>query len=1381
MNKINQSELKKIIPYIPEDIISEKIRDQLSPDIKKNIIEGSLLLVDLSGFSNLSDKITKSGKFAPEEILNILNKFFSTILDVTTEFGGILLKFSGDAMLVLFRGVGGNIRKKSRLQAISCAYTIRERLIQLGIIETPIGPVNLTVNMAINNGRFTDLRVGSHIRIERIITGSIVEELARCEDATEPGEISLTRRAYKYMEDNIDVRPKRGTLFLSLTDIRFNPTDHKVKTKDIIETTSLEIDRLKSYLPIGVFEKLISLPEDLPLIGEHRKAVILFINYRGLKRDLAIQNVFFNTAHRIVRKYDGMINKIDPFKTGERLMVVFGVPTAHEDDELRASFCAVELMKSLLAENRELRMKVGMHSGHLFAGNLGSQSRREYTVIGGTVNIASRLMEASPSNTILSSEEFKEKIALRFWLNPIGHLHLKGIEKPMPVSIIQNIRRVPLLVSERRSLIGRNKEVDEITRCINEVKEGKGTILTIEGEAGIGKTRLVEEALSIAVENSFRIYKGDCTGFGRDIPFYPWRNILNDIFGLSPFEDRDVAEEKVSAILKGFGQSEWTPVLCQSMGFDVQDTPLTASLDLELKRQRVFDMVLYILKRMAHSEPILIIIDDLQWIDPTSKDLLYFVSSRITNDRLFITLALRPEIDISDIKSYKNSNYINLTPLDFNSIKKLIIDRAGLKEISDTFTNLILEISNGNPFYTEEIVNLLFEKMVIHKDEKGNVIIKEDIQEIDIPQTVNDIILSRVDFLDEKTKGVLKVASVIGRTFRLKVLDALQDIANGEELKRVLKELERLDITLLNQGDPDFEYIFKHLMTHEVVYSTIPYAFRIELHGKVARYLEEEMWGDISGRYELIAYHYSNANQYEKAYEYYFKAAEKAARSLSCRDGLKLYELSKNNLIKVFENKLIDERNYLMKIYEILFGMGTLYSILGDRDNEGKIANELNDISIKLDDDLHKARASLFNSSYLIETGVVDTARGEAEKTYKIATEIKNDELRARALLLIGKSHTIKIEMDKALEYTTKSYNLSKKIGLKEVMISSLINIGVIYHLSGQLNDALENSQKALAISEEMDDLLSQMKIINRIGEIYGQMGELEKAREYHENLLTISRRVGARLYEMLSLICLGLNDLGRMLPESAMKFFWEALSVAEDIKSTRGIGLIYLNIGVLSIDIGLYEKAEEYLRKALEKGKEIGDKLTEGRTYTQLGRLGVMVGKHEFAEEYLTKAEKIAVQGGIKELELDILFFRILILIDRGQYKEASKISKNLMTISDEIGNKLYVILSGILRAITLAGMKGFEKEEKELLSEILSLKDKTDLNMKELFEIDSYLALYHYVVDNRENLVRIVQELKATITRTISEISDISLKKSFMSSYLVSKIMNISERLNI
>jgi len=1375
-----QSELKKIMPYIPEDIISEKIKDPLSPDIRKNILEGSLLLVDLSGFSDLSDRISKSGRFAPEDILTILNKFFSTILDVAADFGGILLKFSGDAMLVLFRGTGGNIRKKSRLQAISCAYIIRERLVQLGSIETPIGPVTLTVNMAINNGRFTDLRVGSHIRIERIISGSIVEELARCEDATEPGEISLTRRAYKYMEDLINVKPKRGTLFLSLSDIRFSPGDYKVK-REVIDTSSLEIDRLKPYLPIGVFEKLISLPEDLPLIGEHRKAVILFVNYRGLKRDLAVQNIFFNTAHRIVRKYDGMINKIDPFKTGERLMVVFGVPTAHEDDEMRASLCALELMKALLLENRELRMKVGMHSGHLFAGNLGSQDRREYTVIGGTVNIASRLMEATPSNTVLTSEELKEKIIMRFWLNPIGHLKLKGIEKPTPVSIIQGVRRVPLLVSERRSIIGRDTEVNEIKRCIKEVKESKGTILTIEGEAGIGKTRLVEEALSIAVENSFRIYKGDCTGFGRDIPFYPWRSILNDIFGLTPFEDRDVAEEKVNAILKGFGQSEWTPVLCQAMGFDVQDTPLTASLDSELKRQRVFDMVLYILKRMAGSEPMLIIIDDLQWIDPTSKDLLYFISPRITHDRLFIILALRPEIDISDIKSYKNSNHINLTPLDFHSIEKLIKDRTGLSEIQSAFTNLILDISNGNPFYTEEIVNLLFEKKVIIKDEKGKVTIKENIQEIDIPQTVNDIILSRVDFLNEKTKGVLKVASVIGRTFRLKVLDALQDIAIGEELKQVLKDLERLDITLLNQGDPDFEYIFKHLMTHEVVYSTIPHAVRIELHGEVAKYLEEEMWGDISGRYELIAYHYSNANQYKKAYEYYFKAAEKAARSLSCRDGLKLYELAKSNLTKAFENKLINERDYLLKRYEISSGMGMLYSILGDRDNEGSIAKELNDISIKLDDDLLKAKAFLFNSSFLIETGVIDTAREEAEKTFRIATEIKNDELSARALLLIGKSYSIKIEMDRALEYITKSFNLAKKIGLKEVMITSLTSIAAIYHIGGQLKEALENSQKALAISEEIDDLLSQMKIINRIGEIYGQMGELEKAREYHENLLNISRMVGARLFEMLSLICIGLNDMGKMLLESAMKYFQDALSVAEDIKSTRGEGLIYLNMGVLATDTGLYKEAEEYLEKAHEKCMEIGDKLTEGRVYTQLGRLGVMIGKNEFAETYLKKAEEIAVQGGIKELEIEILFYRTLMLIDKGQYREASEISGNLMTISDEIGNSLYIILSGILKAISFAGTGDFEEEEKDLISKTLSLKEKSVLNLKELFEVDSYLAFYYYVIDNRDRLIEYIHKSKSTITRAISDISNINLKKAFMSSHLVDKIMNISERLSI
>jgi class 3 adenylate cyclase/tetratricopeptide (TPR) repeat protein len=678
--------------------------------------------------------------------------------------------------------------------------------------------------------------------------------------------------------------------------------------------------------------------------GERRVVTILFCDVKGstamaenLDPEAWAQTIQRALDHltRPVHRHAGTLAEV----RGDGILAFFGAPLAHEDDPQRAVLAGLEMIEGLRGfqeqlqheRNLEFNVRVGIHTGLVVVGEVGNGQQGEYAAFGDAVNLAARMEQTAQPGTVQISAQTYRLVRKAFACRALGEIKVKGKRRPVAAYRVLGLKSqpAPLRGLARQGLhsqmVGRESEFAAAKENFERLLAGQGGILGIFGEAGIGKSRLVEEIRRNLPVDGLRWLESHALIDDASIPYWPLREILHAYAGIDDQDGEDQAWDKLENCIKalfpeqavGAGAesnvapaptvAEILPYLASLLGLKVRDEYLerVKYLDGEALGKQIFLASRRFFERLAHARPVALVFEDLQWIDEASASLLEHLLPLTNQAPLLVAVLSRPSWEtpagrlVEVIERDYSAHYtvVRLVPLSQSDSVRLVHNLLEIEALPEELRSRILGKAEGNPFFLEEILRALIDLGAIRRESaRGRWRATARIENLDIPDSVQRVILARIDRLEPGAKQVLRMASVIGRSFLYRVLQAVEkakgrpDVRPGErKLDESLTELQTIELIQEKQRTPELAYIFKHALAQETTYESILLDERRRLHAQVGAAIENLFAGRLEEFYGLLAHHYAKAEAWEKAQAYLLKAADQAVHMAADSEALAHY------------------------------------------------------------------------------------------------------------------------------------------------------------------------------------------------------------------------------------------------------------------------------------------------------------------------------------------------------------------------------------------------------------------------------------------------------------------------------------------------------------
>jgi class 3 adenylate cyclase/tetratricopeptide (TPR) repeat protein len=727
-----------------------------------------------------------------------------------------------------------------------------------------------------------------------------------------------------------------------------------------------KLTKIQKYLPKGLTEKILSQKDRIE--GERKQVTVMFCDMEsftplsellGIEEAYSIMDQVYEILINKVHDYEGTVNEM----TGDGIMALFGAPVALEDAPQRAIRSSLAIHREMAKFSDQLKqekkdalpvkMRIGIHTGPVVVGTVGNDLRVEFKAVGDTVNLASRMEgQAQPGTTYITEDTFKLTEGL-FRFEGLGQRMIKGKEKPINIYrvIAPSTRRTRFDVRADRGLtpfVGREREFELLLDGFERFKAGRGQAFSIMAEAGVGKSRLLYEFRKAVAHEDVTFLEGKCLSYSKGVPYHLYIDILKANFDIREGDRDSVIREKAQRGLKILGVDEASTLPYFLELLSVKDSGIDKiPMSPEARKDRIMEAFKRIAFKGSEIRPLILAYEDLHWVDKSSEEVLKYVLESIPGARVLMIFTYRSEfVHTWGAKSFHNQ--LTLNRLSNRESLAMVNHLLGTKDIDSNFEDLILEKTEGVPFFIEEFIKSLRDlKIIDKKDNKYHL--AKDIQEVTIPSTIQDVIMARVDSLPEGTKEVLQTGSVIEREFTYELIKRVTGLPEQELLSHlsVLKDSE----LLYERGIyPKSTYIFKHALTREVVYDSILTRKKKNLHEEIGNAIEELYADRIEEQYELLAHHYGLAEDWKKAVHFGRLAAEKAHKLTQFQQAVTLYEQTTEWLLKLPENKIRQERlvdiqletcqsnielGQFEKAVEVGLQVETTAKVLGDRTRLG--------------------------------------------------------------------------------------------------------------------------------------------------------------------------------------------------------------------------------------------------------------------------------------------------------------------------------------------------------------------------------------------------------------------------------------------------------------
>jgi class 3 adenylate cyclase/tetratricopeptide (TPR) repeat protein len=835
--------------------------------------------------------------------------------------------------------------------------------------------------------------------------------------------------------------------------------------------------------------------------GERKQVTIIFADISGftalndaanspaeVEQVIRLINLCLQELSEAIYEFDGYIDKY----IGDAIMAIFGAPKAHEDDPERALRAALAMQERLKQFNEnppmplpeELGIHMGINTGTVIAGMVGTDRKRSYTVMGDAVNVASRLEGVSERGEIIISEATYALTNRLFAFTERDAVKLKGKRDPLRIYQLNAARDLSQtqrgLTGMEAPLIGREYEMQNLLKHYQKLYQGQGSIITVTGDAGLGKSRLI---VDFKKQVNHHLHNGIAPLwlFGRGLSYrQTFTNrllvdILHGYLKLPENPDDTLVKLRLEAMgdeLFGPRKNQIIPYLATLLGLKLDDEtaaqmPLN---DPKVLQQRTYLAVGKWIETLTQQQPVIMVFEDLHWADPSSINLIEYLFSLTRHTPLLILAVTRPDresnfwnIKIQSARDYADHfTELTLWPLTDDESRQLLKFLLKIEEMPPHTEQLLLNRAEGNPLFLEEVLRSLIEEGVIQRA-NGYWGITRTITEIDIPTTLQGVLTARIDRLAEPVKRVLQIAAVIGRVFPRFVLAPI--VNDPEILEKALNELELAELIKVRTPEPEPEYMFKHFLTHETAYHSLLYQQRVIIHKQIGDYMSRLYWQLGEEFAAIVAEHYLKSESRPRALRYLHRAGDAAAQSFANQKALEFY----TRALSVAEE-------------------------IGDEADQSTVLG------------IFEGRAKA-----LAQLGEPQKAINDYEAVLSLARRLDNNSAQLRALNGVGSLYASHYDFSRASQFFREALEVARRIGDERGVADTLNQLGNFYYNMGELESATQCYREANEISITLSDELRRIEAEDGLAKIMLEQGEIAASVARYQEIVAVRRRLGYR------------------------------------------------------------------------------------------------------------------------------------------------------------------------------------------------------------------------------------------------------------------------------
>jgi class 3 adenylate cyclase/tetratricopeptide (TPR) repeat protein len=1057
-----------------------------------------------------------------------------------------------------------------------------------------------------------------------------------------------------------------------------------------LQAAPLDYSVPKSYTPKFLAEKILTTRSAME--GERKLVTVLFAdvaNFTSLSEKLDPEEVHgimdgcFKILMDEIHRFEGTINQF----TGDGVMALFGAPIAHEDHAQRACYAALASQRAMVgygervkrAHGVEFKMRIGLNSGPVVVGSIGDDLRMDYTAQGDTANLAARMQSSAEPGSILASKNICRQAKEFFEFESLGEIQVKGKKEAVEAyRLIQPTEvETRIAASAAKGLtrfVGRRREIEALKEAYEKVKSGEGQVVGIVGEAGVGKSRLLLEFRNLLPKGEYAYFEGRCLHYGGSMPYLPILDVLRTYIGVKEGEQEKVIRQKLNEriLLLDKNLNHVIPPFQELLSLKVGDEGF-AKLEPKERREKTFEAIRDLLIRGSQDRPLVLVVEDLHWVDKTSEELLSYMIGWLPKTRILLLLLYRPEYTHQwGSKSYYS--LIGVHQLSVTTSAELVAAILEGGDVVPELRELILNRAAGNPLFMEELTHALLQNGSIQKKDE-RFVLAQDASSVQVPDTVQGIIAARMDRLEESLKRIMQVASVIGREFAFRILETITEMK--QELKSGLINLQGLEFIYEKSLFPELEYIFRHALVQEVAYNSLLINRRKEIHGKIGLAIENLYPTRLEEFCEMLAYHYSRSANLAKASQYLKASAEKAFRNDAPLESIRFY---KEAIQALSQMEQTDENK--RKRIELALSMSTPVRRLGWSVNDYlPMLQEAEALAQELGDDKRRLRVRSILSLYYIQRG------GNTELGWKdIESSLDDPEVKRDVELMVPIGVNLCIactasgDLKRIIHVVPGIIGLIERCGMQSEFFGCSFNpyshVHALWGYSkGFCGDFWQGErllEKALSSALEADHAAT----IGTVQYLYSLMlavkGDGEKAKEHLENAIKHLEASHTSLLLGPAWACLGFahcllghHELAVELAEKGLRMHTElgmaflrswcnwccsyAHLEAKNMEQARthadlalklalenseaffqSISRIVLGYALVKTGPGQIEEAEREILEGISITDQLGLRAISGWGYLFLGQAYGESGRKEEALETLKKAESMYREMGM-------------------------------------------------------------------------------------------------------------------------------------------------------